>query len=96
MARAQVASAIHLVVQIGRFVEDGSRRITRITEACGLDENNQYRTRDLFISRLKGKTPEGRLMADLELTGQQPTFAAEVREQGFLERVKLSQALWET
>jgi pilus assembly protein CpaF len=96
VARAQVASAIHLVVQIGRFVEDGSRRITRITEAYGLDENNQYRTRDLFISRLKGKSPEGRLLADLELTGQQPTFAAEVREQGFLERVKLSGALWET
>ena len=41
VARAQVASAIHLVVQIARFSEDGSRKITRITEARGLDENNQ-------------------------------------------------------
>ena len=61
VARAQVASAIHLIVQIARFSEDGSRKITRITEAFGLDENNQYRTRDLFVSRLVGKTPEGRL-----------------------------------
>jgi pilus assembly protein CpaF len=27
VARAQVASAIHLIVQIARFVEDGSRKI---------------------------------------------------------------------
>ena len=33
VARAQVASAIHLIVQIARFSEDGSRKITRITEA---------------------------------------------------------------
>ena len=43
VARAQVASAIHLIVQIARFTEDGSRKITRITEAHGLNENNQYK-----------------------------------------------------
>ena len=94
VARAQVASAINLVIQISRFVEDGSRKITRITEAFGLDEKNQYQTRDLFVSRLHGKTPEGRLLAELEPTGQLPTFATEVYEQGMQERVKLSGALW--
>ena len=53
VARAQVASAIDLIVQIARFTEDGSRKITRITEAVGLDENNQYQTRDLFVSKLQ-------------------------------------------
>ena len=33
VARAQVASAIHLIVQLSRFTEDGSRKIVRITEA---------------------------------------------------------------
>ena len=95
VARAQVASAIHLIVQIARFVEDGSRKITRITEACGLDDNNQYRFRDLLVSRLKDKTPDGRLIADLEPTGVLPTFAHEPYEQGMDDRIHASAALWE-
>ncbi len=65
VARAQVASAINLIVQIARFTEDGSRKITRITEAAGLDDKNQYVFHDLFVSRLRGKGPDGRLIADL-------------------------------
>ncbi len=95
VARAQVASAIHLVVQIARFTEDGSRKVTRITETFGLDEEkNQYQWRDLFVSRLRGKGPSGRILAKLEATGQKPTFAPEVREQGLQDRVRHSQALW--
>ncbi len=66
VARAQVASAIDLVVQLTRFSEDGSRKITRITEACGLDEQNRYVLRDLFTSRLHGRTRDGMLIAELE------------------------------
>jgi len=94
VARAQVASAIDLVVQISRFTEDGSRKITRITEALGLDDNNQYCTQDLYVSRLRGKTPEGRLIAELEPTGQQPTFCKEPYEQGLEDRIKLTEAIW--
>jgi pilus assembly protein CpaF len=94
VARAQVASAIHLVVQLTRFTEDGSRKITRITEACGLDADNRYQLRDLFISRMHGKLPDGRLHAELEPTGTLPTFAREVYEQGLDERVRESGALW--
>ncbi len=74
VARTQVASAINLIVQIARFTEDGSRKITRITEVLGLDDNNRYRTNDLFVSKLQGKTADGRLVADLAATGQRPTF----------------------
>ena len=94
VARAQVASAINLVVQIARFVEDGSRKITRITEALGLDENNQYRTQDLFVSHLKGKTPDGRLVASLEPTGILPSFASEPIENGMQNRIRFSGDLW--
>ncbi len=48
VARTQVAAAIDLVVQIARFTEDGSRKITQITEVCGADSDNQYQTRDLL------------------------------------------------
>jgi len=94
VARTQVASAIDLVVQIARFTEDGSRTITRITEAAGLDDNNQYCTADLYVSRLKGKTPEGRLIAELEPTGRQPAFGGEPYEQGLEEHIRLTEELW--
>ncbi len=94
VARAQVASAINLIVQIARFTEDGSRKITRITEAAGLDENNQYVFRDLFVSRLRGKGPDGRLIADLAPTGQPPTFGQEPYEQGLEGVVKLTRGVW--
>jgi pilus assembly protein CpaF len=94
VARAQVASAIDLVVQINRFTEDGSRKITRITEACGLDEQNQYVMRDLFVSRLHGRTREGMLIADLQHSGERPTFARAIHEQGLADRVQLTRDLW--
>jgi pilus assembly protein CpaF len=94
VARAQVAAAIHLLVQISRFTEDGSRKITRITEARGLDEGNQYQVRDLFVSRLRGRTPDGRLIADLEPTGELPTFAGELRDNGMGQLARLTAGLW--
>jgi pilus assembly protein CpaF len=45
--RAQVASAIDIIVQVSRL-PDGSRRITQIAEVLPL-ENDQYRTADLFV-----------------------------------------------
>lgn len=94
VARAQVASAIHLIVQLSRFSEDGSRRITRITEACGL-EGDRYVLKDLFVSRMHGKTRAGKLIAELEPTGELPTFGKEAYEQGMDDRIRLSRDLWQ-
>jgi pilus assembly protein CpaF len=94
VARAQVASAIDVVVQITRFSEDGSRKVTRITEACNLDEQNRYVLRDLFVSKLQGRSRDGMLMADLKHTGERPTFARAINEQGLEGRVKLTRELW--
>jgi pilus assembly protein CpaF len=93
VARAQVASAIHLVVQLSRFSEDGSRRITRITEACGL-QGDQYVLQDLFVMKMQGKSKTGRIVADLKPAGTLPTFATEAYEQGMDERIRLTTALW--
>jgi pilus assembly protein CpaF len=93
VARAQVASAINLIVQIARFSEDGSRKITRVTEACGLDENNQYVFRDLYVSRQRGKTHEGQLTAELEPVGK-PTFSAEPYERGMEGLIELTEGMW--
>lgn len=87
VARAQVASAIHLIVQLTRFSEDGSRKITRITEACGLDDKGQYVLQDLFVCKIQGKDKTGRLIASLEPTGVSPTFHAEPFEHAMGDRV---------
>jgi pilus assembly protein CpaF len=95
VARAQAASAINIVVQLTRFVEDGSRKVTRITEQLGLDDQNRYQFRDLFVSRLKGRNPDGSLVADLAAIGNRPSFAAEPYEQGMDRAIRLTSALWE-
>jgi pilus assembly protein CpaF len=95
VARAQVASAIHLIVQLARFPEDGSRKVTRITEVCGLDPEQRYQLRDLFVLRTLGKDTKGRIRATLEPVGAKPSFAAEVVEQGLVERIRVSGPLWE-
>ena len=94
VARAQVASAIQVAVQIARFSEDGSRKVTRITEVCGLDEANRYRLVDLFVNQLRGKTADGRLIAELVSSGQKPSFAREPYEQGLDDRIRLTGPLW--
>jgi pilus assembly protein CpaF len=95
VARAQAASAINVVVQLTRYVEDGSRKVTRITEQLGLDEQNRYQFRDLFVSRLRGRNPDGSLVADLVAAGNRPSFAAEPYEQGMDKAIRLTSALWE-
>ena len=89
-----MASAINLIVQIARFSEDGSRKITRITEARGLNDDNQYQMADLFVSRLKGKTAGGRLIADLEPTGEKPSFCREPYERGMTDEIRLTEKIW--
>jgi pilus assembly protein CpaF len=93
VARAQVASAIHLIVQLTRLAEDGSRRISRITEAHGL-EQDRYQFRDLFVLQLRGRDQHGRLQGELQPTGLAPTFAAEAAEQGLLDQIRLTRELW--
>ncbi|GIS63648.1 MAG: hypothetical protein CM1200mP2_58730 [Planctomycetaceae bacterium] len=88
VARAQVASAIHLVIQLSRFSEDGSRKVTRITEVYGLDETNRYQSQDLFVSRLTGRADKGMLTADLSPTGTRPTFADELSEHALQHRAE--------
>ncbi len=95
VARAQVASAIELVVQLRRHVEDGSRKVSRITQCRRLDDHDPYQFQDLFISQLTGRTSEGQLIAELKPTGAKPDFSAEVAEHGLSEHLKHSKPLWD-
>lgn len=83
--RSQVASALHLVVQISRF-HDGSRRITHITEILGLSDDNNYQVTDLYHLDSQSKK--------LVWSGNRPTFAHELDNSGYSEKIKLSHKLW--
>jgi pilus assembly protein CpaF len=96
VARSQVASAIDLIVQLDRYSEDGSRKVSRITEVVGLDERGQYDMHDVFECHLTGKSKDGRLLADLVFTGQPPTFATEPHQHGMRERIKYSSNVWQS
>src|SRR3954465_14195156 len=93
VARTQVASAVQVIVQIGRFL-DGSRKIRAITECLGLDEKGNYRFLDLYRFEAEGLNAEGRLLGDLRPTGGIPTFADEVAQMGFESRVNLTRKLF--
>lgn len=94
VARAQVAAAIDLIVQIARFSEDGSRKIVGISEVIGLHEN-EYQTVELFNSRRTGMTRAGKVITELKPVGNRPTFAREAYEYGMEKMVQHSKPLWD-
>ena len=49
---------------------------------------------DLFVSRFRGRTADGRLIADLEATGEVPTFASDLHDRGMEQLARLTSRLW--
>ena len=74
--RAQVASAIHVIIQMMRF-SDGSRRVVQIAQVLPLDARGQYQVEDLFVLRLPPGVRE-LAKASLEWTGAKLIFRDEV------------------
>lgn len=78
--REQLASALHLIIQMQRF-PDGVRRLVRITEVTGL-ESSTISLQDLFTFRVKGRLPTGEISGAFAPTGLRPTFSEILRMQG--------------
>ena len=70
--REQIASALHLMIQIARF-RDGTRRITHVTEVSGM-EGAVVTLQDIFRFRQEGIDENGRVLGELQSTGIRPTF----------------------
>jgi pilus assembly protein CpaF len=96
VARAQVASAVHLIVQMTRFPQDGSRRITRISEVRGLAPDQQYELADIFSLEMTGRAGDGRLKSELRMTGTKPSFSREVQQYGLEGLVQETTELWDS
>ena len=78
--REQVASALHLVIQLQRF-PDGSRKIVRVSEVTGM-EGNTVTMQDLFVYRQDGTADDGTVTGRFRSTGLRPTFSAALALQG--------------
>ena len=68
--RAQVASAVNIVVQLNRL-DDGSRRVTSISEITGM-EGDVVTMQDIFVFRRNGRSEDGRVLGDFISTGIRP------------------------
>jgi pilus assembly protein CpaF len=90
--RAQVASAIDLIVQMARF-PDGSRRLTYVTEVLDLNAAGGIEVRDLFRFDL-GAEGGGGKVGTLLHTGARPRFHREPALLGLESRIRLSRPLW--
>jgi pilus assembly protein CpaF len=76
--RAQIASAVDVVVQIARFKRTGRRRVIEISEIKGLNNDGQYIVESIY--KLEGdghSNPDGALL----WTGVVPSFAADAVEE---------------
>jgi len=78
--RAQVASAINVIVQIARM-SDGSRRITHITEITGNSEE-VISLQDIFLFERRGIGPNGKVLGRFSATGIVPKFGEKLRTAG--------------
>lgn len=76
--RENVASAIHLIVQINRF-SDGTRKITAISEVTEIYDGS-IRLSHIFEYRKTGVTPDGKVQGYFTPTGIIPKFVEEMVE----------------
>lgn len=78
--RSQIASAIHLIVQISRM-RDGQRRVTFVSEVVGM-ESDIITMQDLFTFQAKGDGPDGKLLGDFKWSGIVPRFLRRIAYYG--------------
>jgi pilus assembly protein CpaF len=88
--RAQVTSAIDLMVQVARF-SDGSRKITYVTELVGL-EGEQVTMQDIFLFEKTGIAENGKVLGRFKATGVRPRFYEKLRSSG----IQLPASLFQT
>src|SRR5215471_5695582 len=71
--RQQIASAIHVVVQVSRL-SDGTRKITSIAEITGM-EGEIVCMQDVFVFERRGLAESGKVRGVFKATGIRPKFA---------------------
>ena len=78
--RAQIASALHVVIQLGRL-SDGRRRLLSIQEITGV-EGDIITMQEIFRFTRTGMDAEGNVQGHFEATGIRPRFAQRMESWG--------------
>jgi pilus assembly protein CpaF len=78
--REQIASAVDIIIQQTRL-QDGSRKITSITEVDGMD-GDKVLMREIFAWFQEGLDANGKVIGELRATGEIPSFLHKFEEEG--------------
>jgi pilus assembly protein CpaF len=87
--REQVSSALDAVIHLERL-EDGSRRVTAISEVQRM-ESDVVTMQDLFKFQIDEVTADGTIVGALRTTGLRPTFVSKFEKRG----IPLPQSLFQ-
>jgi pilus assembly protein CpaF len=79
--RSQIASAVNLIVQASRL-QDGSRRMTSITEITGM-EGEVISMQEVFKFQRVGLTPDNKIIGHFTATGVRSHFSERFRLWGY-------------
>ena len=79
--RAQISSAVNLIVQISRL-QDGSRRMTSITEITGM-EGEVISMQEVFRYQRVGLTPDNKIIGHFTANGVRSHYSERFRMWGY-------------
>jgi pilus assembly protein CpaF len=79
--RAQIASAVNLIVQASRL-QDGSRRMTSITEITGM-EGEVISMQEIFRYERLGLAPDGKIIGRFNATGVRSHYSDRFKSWGY-------------
>ena len=79
--RAQIASAVNLIVQASRL-QDGSRRMVSITEITGM-EGEVISMQEIFRYERLGLAPDGKIIGRFNATGVRSHYSERFRQWGY-------------
>ncbi len=79
--RNQIASAVNLFVQVSRL-QDGSRRMTSITEITGM-EGEVISMQEVFRYERLGLQPDGKIIGQFTATGVRSHFSDRFKQWGY-------------
>jgi pilus assembly protein CpaF len=78
--REYIASALDVVIHLARL-SDGTRRVLRVTEITGLEED-VITTQDIFVFEQQGLDADGRVRGFHRATGLRPRFTDRLQQSG--------------
>jgi pilus assembly protein CpaF len=78
--RSQVSAALDMIVHLERL-EDGSRRVTSITEVQRM-ESDVITLQELFCFKVDSVNADGQIVGALRATGLRPTFMGKFEKRG--------------